>query len=537
MNNLSLSPFEEKIRQAAQMPEPKPEFVDALWNRMTLQQQPQPALHAFRRLRLAWFATAAILLALIITALIVGPQRVYAAVRQLFGYIPGVGIVDESAPIRVLAAPVTVTRDGISLTVTSAVLTADKTHIEYRLFGVPGADYPGREDIVGCYQPEYLRLPDGTQLTRNMDYPPVPATVNQAIFVLPCIPDTLPGKAPENWEVPLRFVPAPPDLTVMPVIELSPSVQIQNTLIPSPSAEATGALPVAVTGTLPAEITGTSTAAPEASVTVDQVIETSDGYILVGELHPQGQNGARIGVNDGPQITDANGKKVSYSIAEDIVTPNIVDGSGGFGWAYQIKAAGLTFPLTIAFSGVNISEADPQATASFVFDAGDNPQLGQVWTLNQDILLAGHTLKLVSITADTGGGGGGGGGGDQTNNTPAGGGYTFSFQVDPSVSGFGVDIAGYKPNGGGGGGGGGGQTNNTLEVSISYATLPKGKLQVTLSHLTVVSDTVTWQGQWSPSAPAKVWPTAPTTQSGVCLTTDSFAQLQPAPPIWPAVRP
>ena len=89
---------------------------------------------------------------------------------------------------------------------------------------------------------------------------------------------------------------------------------------------------VAVTFVLRDTSTGTSTAAPEVSVTVDQVIETSDGYILVGELHPQVQNDARIGVNDGPQITDANGKKISYSIAEDIATPNIVDGSGGVGW-------------------------------------------------------------------------------------------------------------------------------------------------------------------------------------------------------------
>jgi hypothetical protein len=191
MNNLSLSPFKEKIRQATQMPEPKPEFMDALWNRMTTQPQPSTATFvSFRSQALrrrVWYAAAAILLALIITALIVGPQKVYAAVRQLFGYIPGVGIVDESAPIRVLAAPVTITRDGISLTVTSAVLTGDRTHIEYRLFGVPGADYPGREDVVGCYQPEYLRLPDGTQLTRSTRCPARPLKTGKCRCVL-CLP-------------------------------------------------------------------------------------------------------------------------------------------------------------------------------------------------------------------------------------------------------------------------------------------------------------------------------------------------------------
>jgi hypothetical protein len=87
MHNLSLSPFEEKIRQAAQMPEPRPEFVDALWMRLDQHPQPQQSIAMFRRLRPAWYAAAAILLVIIITTLIVGPQRVYAAVRQLFGYI------------------------------------------------------------------------------------------------------------------------------------------------------------------------------------------------------------------------------------------------------------------------------------------------------------------------------------------------------------------------------------------------------------------------------------------------------------------
>jgi hypothetical protein len=313
--------------------------------------------------------------------------------------------------------------------------------------------------------------------------------------VLPCIPNTLPGKAPENWELPLRFVPAPPDLTVMPVIELSPSPQIQATHSPSASPAA------GATGTLPVAMTGTPIASPDTSVTVDKVIETSDGYILVGEFHPKVQNGVWVQETGMPLIKDANGKKVSYSIAGDIATP---------GWAYQFKAAGLAFPLTITFSGVNISQADPQATANFEFDAGANPQPGQEWTPNQDIQLAGYTLKLVSITADSRNG------------------YSFKFQTDSKVNSVGVDIAGYTPNGGGGGGGGG-LTNGTFYVSISYAELPKGKLKVTLSHLTIIGDTTTWQGQWSPAAPVKAWPAAPTLQPGVCLTADSLDRLKPAP--------
>ena len=82
----------------------------------------------------------------------------------------------------------------------------------------------------------------------------VPADVNEAAYVLPCIVNTLPGKAPENWELPLHFMAAPPSLTVMPVIELTPSQQSSQT----------------------------QNVAEDQAITVNTEIETSDGYILIG---------------------------------------------------------------------------------------------------------------------------------------------------------------------------------------------------------------------------------------------------------------
>ncbi len=70
--------------------------------------------------------TFAILAPMIIGTLVIGPQRVYAAVLQLFGYIPGVGIVDQNSPIRLLAEPVSITRDGITVSVNQVVLTGNR---------------------------------------------------------------------------------------------------------------------------------------------------------------------------------------------------------------------------------------------------------------------------------------------------------------------------------------------------------------------------------------------------------------------------
>ena len=495
MNEWNSPPqFEDSVRQSFGVPEIRSKFVDEVYSDLMQRAVAKSRKHhPFFGLRPAWTVTLAILTLLIIATLTIGPQRVYAEFMKLFGYIPGVGIVDLNSPIRVLAEPVSVTRNGVIVTVTSATLTGEKTQIAYRIFGVPGSAYPDREDVAGCIQREYLRLADGTQLAQiNYGYEPMPANVNEAVFVIPCISGTLLGKTPENWELPLRFALAPPDLTVMPVIELSPSPQVSLT----PGASASG----------------TPAALADSSVTVNKVIETSDGYILIGQFQPYSKPGESFQQTGAFEIRDASGKNVFYTNPLDVNDEINLESAGmpGVGWAAQFKAAGLVYPLTISFSGVNIYLADPVATAEFTFDAGSNPQPGQVWNLNQEIQLAGHNLTLVSITADSRGG------------------YSFDFQVDPKVNSASVQIAGYTPNGGGGGGGGG-LTNGEFTTSLSYAQLPSGVLTVNVSGLTLIGDSITWQGQWSPATPRTDLPANPTPQSGLCLTADSLTQLQPAP--------
>lgn len=489
MDSQSLSSFEDKVRLATQLPVPRPEFVEGLWNRIAVQSSTiRPGtLHGKRRVSLhpAWLVMGAVVVALIAVTLVIGPARVYAAVRQLLGYIPGIGIVDENVPIRVLSEPVSVTRDGITITVTSGFLTGDRTHIEYRIFGVPRAAYPDREDVVGCVQPEYLRLPDGTrlELTGSMgDMPPVPATVDNAVFVLPCIANTLPGAAPENWELGLIFVPAPPEVTVLPVVDLPPSS--------GPTSEAAGA----------------PTTPEDAGVTFERVIETSGGYILIGRFQPSAPSGEWVQVTD-VQLRDASGRVIEYTSPPDIEPPN-VEVEFGFGFVFEFNAAGLSYPLSLTISGVTIRQADPNAKTEFEFDAGPNPQPGQEWVLNQDLTLAGHSLTLASITADSRG-------------------YSFDFKTGPDVFGASVAIPGSTPIGGGGSGSGG-LTDGTFSVGLDYAELPTGRLRVTVSNLSVIGDKITWRGHWSPASARTDWPT-PTPQPGLCAIADTLQQPAPAP--------
>jgi len=501
MSDPARSILDEKLRTVTQIPGPRPEFVEGLWARIAAQSGsalPSVPERARRRLaRPAWYALGLLVVSLVILTLVIGPQRVFAAVRELLGYIPGVGIVDQSGGIRVLAEPVSATRDGVTLTVTGATLTADGTRLQYRIFGVPSSAYPRLESVSGCFAPLYLRLPDGTKLGAEGEMGPIPADVNEAVFVMPCIAGTLPGTVPEGWELPLRFVPAPEDMAVMPVVELSPSIE---TSVESAAPSAA-----------PEEIPSSQVSPGRQPVTLTQVIPTADGYILMGEFRPEVEPGTWAQVTGVPLIHDANDNNVPYAHPLDIQPPDVNDGSGGFGFAFEFRAANLAYPLNLTFSGVIVSPADPEATAEFEFDFGPDPQPGQEWAPNLEIEMAGHTLALASIAADSRNG------------------YSFSFQTDPRVYSAAVEILGHTPSGGGGGGGGG-LTGGRFSASLAYEQIPTGRVTVVLSNLTVVSDPITWQGQWSPASAMDHAGAAAIPQPGLCLASESLDQLPAAPP-------
>jgi hypothetical protein len=175
-----------------------------------------------------------VLLALVMATISI--PAVAEALQHLFGFIPGVGLVDQSAPIRVLAEPVVANRSGVSLSVSQAILSADKTVLIVDVKGVPLDAYPASESDPGCAGAATLLLPDGTLLEggnirggnwsffqSRLEFGPIPAGVNEATLIVDCIGGTIPGKLPVNWAVPMHFVPASPAMTVNPVFEISPS--------------------------------------------------------------------------------------------------------------------------------------------------------------------------------------------------------------------------------------------------------------------------------------------------------------------------
>ena len=481
--------FEESVRKSFRVPEIRSKFVDEVYSELMQRAVAKSQKHhLFLGLRPASTVALAILSLMIIGTLVIGPQRVYAAVLQLFGYIPGVGIVDQSNPVRMLAEPVSITRNGVTVSVNQAVLTGTETRLAFGVSGVPLSAYPKEEAVSGCTEREYLRLPDGTRMDVNA---PMPSKVNEATFVLPCIFNTLQGKVPVDWELPIHFVAAPTDLTILPVIDVTPNV--------SPTDKNLG-LDIETSS-------ATTNGSTQAIVSVDKIIETEDGYILLGSVSANISAESWLQITGAATIKDADGRKVSYTFPNDVQPLDDTSlGQGGYSWVMQIKGVGVKFPLTIRFSGVIISQIDPQASAKTTINVGANPQPEQIWEINQDVQLARNTIRLISVTAQSDG---------------------YSFLIDPgeNLSEVSVQIEGYQANGGGGGG----STTNgkTFTISRIYNNLPTGELTILFSNPRSASPTETWQAEWQPET-IRQFPSI-AGLSTTCLNADTFQQMNPLP--------
>ena len=435
-----------------------------------------------------------ILLVLLTLALLSGV--VYALGRSL-GYIPGLGVVDQNTPFHVLAEPVSQTREGVTVTVEKAIMNADNVLLTYKVDGLTSDKFSFLEPLNTCFSFEELRFPGGESVkpsggvsSNPVDggfesgfgstnkYGPVPAGVTDAIFFIPCINGALsPGILPENWELPLHFVPAPPDaaLTMMPVIEVtSPSVTampaVESTLLPVPDA---------------------GTANP---LTLTRIIDAGDNrllygeiyrhsYILFGELNPPAppQPGEWRIDWVSLDLVDNNGQKIDWTFPRDIDQP-VSDSPYKLVWAIVVPE--FAPPLRISQTVRYAISSNSQDTYAFEFDARTNPQLLQEWNLNTEFQFASHTIRLTRISAN-----------------PVRTGYIFSFETDDSsVNSLSARIDGYPsiehlsfpillP----------GSNVSRWEFYEYYsAVLPKGKLKVILSDLYLNGETKSWTLDWQP---------------------------------------
>lgn len=433
---------------------------------------------------------------------------VKAAIERWFGYVPGVGLVRDGQ-VRILAEPVKVTRDGIALTVEQAILNHEKTSLVYSVDNIPANAILLQPQGAFCDYKVALRLPDGSLLSASpyglhnwgsgyrhrFDYDPLPTNVEDATLVIGCLFQTIPGAAPENWEIPLHFIPAPPDMTAFPVIEIPTLTTVSST----PPA-----------GTL----TGTPAANPSPetllSLTLDRAVQMDDGYLLYAALHWDGTDFNSVDLID-PQKTvhlvDDSGKEILFEIQVDQETGIRVDQKQTI---IAIKTAPIQSqsPLTLVVDAIL---AEQPADASFEFDPGPDPKPGQEFKPDMEFAFGDRRLRIHSITTG------------QT-------GYSIDMSSDTGIHGAIIQdkdhpiISGY----------GGENDAGNFFSAFDYADgLPRGPLNLTVSGISVEYK-LKLEVKWTPPAASTVQsPFSPTT----CLNSESWKTVRQQQPVIPAGLP
>ncbi len=331
-----------------------------------------------RTARKSAIRAAALLVTVVLLSVLFTRPAVVSALKEMFGFIPGVGPVDQATPLRVLANPVTSTSGDYALHVESAVLDSNRTVIDYTITGAfPTWDDPALKPEV-CSLTPLLRLPDGSELRwlsqengpspsglqLQVIYPALPPSVDSAVLVFPCLPELPTGEGPQNWELPLAFAPAPPDLTVYPVIDLPTST------------------PEMAAGQdwMQLELQGAA------------VLE--DGTYLQAALRWQ-EDPSIIEVEISPdalRLVDAAGQEVSVQFADQFPPPALAEERS---LALNLQTAAVTAPGPARLF-VDYVIVRQSASARFTFDPGADPQPGQTWQLDQALDVNGHALTVRS---------------------------------------------------------------------------------------------------------------------------------------------
>jgi hypothetical protein len=406
MNDIQPPPdFEEKIRRAMHTPDANPEFTKQLRNELVRGPVRMKPRITFRP---AW--AVAFTLALVVLA--VSAPGIAAAFGRIFGYVPGTGLVETTSGLRMLAEPASVTREGVTVTVTQVLVYEDRVELTYEVDGITES-YNNDETMCGSYHPDNnfwsdadadLRLPDGTVVRR--DYAgkyqsenryamkpiyavSVPSDVSEMTMVLKCIPFTRLGTVPENWEVTFKLVTIPAGTVVgAPVIEVAPTAA-QPAI--QPAVE-----PSLVPSILPS---------PVVIMALKRIVPLDSGIIVYFSLDMENKAPSLISIMPvNVYVLDSLGQKTQLI--------------GSFPWQPFEHRVGSEFefftqtkpangPLTVVVENTIAYYAPlytdpPQAKVeemSFILDTGVDPQHGQTWEFEHKFQIAGYNFEVTSARA------------------------------------------------------------------------------------------------------------------------------------------
>ena len=219
------------------------------------------------------------------------------------------------------------------------------------------------------------------------------------------------------------------------------------------------------------------------SLAIQEALAVSDGYILYGSYQWSSPENIALVYLDDVIIQDSNGNTIPFKYANPagVVAP----GNNSFPFALKISGKDYTFPLLISVQSIDVILKD---TATFQFDAGVDPKVGDEWETNLDVPINAyhifvHKIKLISGT------------------TPTELGFAFTIWVGPNINITNLEIVDLNTTIKAYGGGGGDLTKPG-EIEFGWVLdgySPTGLKTFQISNLIIkIKDYEGWMIKWQP---------------------------------------
>jgi hypothetical protein len=342
------------------------------------------------------FVLSGALTIIFILVILFSVPSVANAMKRLFGYIPGAGLVESNTFLRALAQTSQIKQEGTTVSVLQGVIDPQKTIIVYQVENLPAFPATSETQVSDiCHRQPELKLPDGSFLhgeveggnswisgyNRRIVFPSLSNDVNSVNLVFSCLEQSIISPKWTKLEIPLYFVKVSADTQAYPLIDLP-------TPIPLPTEDGEGA----------------DFYKSDVRLVINQYAEADENLVLFGVLESlSGNNKIEAIDRDAIRLVDSIGKDIPLVEDKTIANPSVeLPNEASHQWAY-LTAGPFTAGeavLTIDSAWIRISD-----TARFTIDLGKNPQPGQKYTINQSLTIAGREIVVQSAEINTKGNG------------------------------------------------------------------------------------------------------------------------------------
>jgi hypothetical protein len=370
--------WEDAIRAALRVRAADPVFAGRLRRDLLRKAAAGHPVRPLPALRPAWTAAGIILALLSGTLLLIGPEKVAAALQSLFGYVPGAGFVRMDQPFRVLARPVSAEQSGASLYILQVLADEGRTVVVYEV-DCPGPETQWLKTGTYCTDAPTLELPDGILLKaaerlgrsdlpyyrERAEFPAVPSDADSVIFRIPL--RAAPGEPAAPWRVELPLKGTGGEATVYPVLEITPATE------PVPGA-ASDPLPLGL------------------AVSLERIVAMPGQYLLQGilEWDPGRYTSAEAEYRT-MEIMDGDGNLCPVEFAAP--DPAAAAGENRSAWAVRFNPQGRPGPFLLRVRSI---KAGRIANAPFEMDFGPARDIGRIYWLDIPLRAAEYDLRVLS---------------------------------------------------------------------------------------------------------------------------------------------